>query len=328
MTTKPFRWGLIGPGRIAHTFAKALNVVDTAALYAVSSRSQARADQFANLYDAPRSYAGVENLLADPQVDAVYIATPHRYHSEQARACLEAGKPVLCEKPLTVNAHQAQELVDLAQDRGVFLMEAYWTRFLPIYRVVDEWLRADEIGVVRLVTSTFGFQALRDPDGRLFTHELAGGALLDLGVYNVGVTQWVIKQKPEWICPHAFIGETRVDEQTAASIGYGDGVVSQFICSLRATTHNDMWIYGTRGWIRLHPNFWGGTRATLKTRQHELTVTEPWRENGFEYQIEAAIGSIQAGEIENPGMPHAATLENITILDQIRAQIGLKYDFE
>jgi len=185
------RWGIIGPGRIAHTFAKAAAVVDGAVLHAVASRDADRSRQFAGQYQIPRVYDSYEALAADPEVDAVYIATPHRYHREQALLCLEAGKAVLCEKPLTVNAAETRALIDLAHKKQVFLMEALWSRYLPIYSHVRDWLDSGLIGDVELIQSTLGFAMTRDPNDRLLKHELAGGALLDLGVYNIAMSQWV-----------------------------------------------------------------------------------------------------------------------------------------
>ena len=154
----------------------------------------------------------------------------------------------------------------------------------------------------------------------MLNHELAGGALLDIGVYNVGVTQWVLQQQPEWIAAQAYLGETGVDEQTVANLGYANGVVSQFAYAAAPPPRTICGFMGRAAGSRIHPNFWSGARATLKTRQQELTVNEPWRATGFEYQIEAALESIRAGEIENPGMPHTAALENLAIMDRIHAQ--------
>lgn len=172
MSARPFRWGILGPGRIAHRFAQDLQVVEGATLQAVASRSAARARDFADLYGATAAYDSDEALAADPAVDAVYIATPHRFHFDQTRLCLEAGKPVLCEKPFTVNAAQARALIPLAQAKGLFMMEALWSRFLPVYRQVRAWLDEGEIGEIKLVVSTFCFQPERDPSDRKFNPDL------------------------------------------------------------------------------------------------------------------------------------------------------------
>lgn len=174
MSEQPLRWGIIGPGRIAYAFADALKVVEGTELYGVASRDEERGRVFAQQYHVPQAYTSYEQMAQDPLVDAVYIATPHRFHHEQTLLCLEAGKPVLCEKSLTVNARQSQELIALAQSKNLFLMEALWTRFLPIYAQVREWLDAGLIGDVKLLSASFGFRIPRDVEDRLLNPDLAG----------------------------------------------------------------------------------------------------------------------------------------------------------
>jgi predicted dehydrogenase len=291
VSSSSFRWGILGPGRIAHRFAQDLEVVEGAGLAAVASRSAERARDFAQRYGAHASYDSDEALAADPNVDAIYIATPHRFHHAQARLCLDAGKPVLCEKPFTVNAAQAADLVQLAQAKGLFLMEALWSRYLPVWRQVREWLDDGAIGSVPLISSTFCFRAERDPIDRKFNHDLAGGALLDLGVYNISLSQWVIGVRLRHDL--AYIGDTGVDELTAVTMAYLRDVVSQFTCSFLVDGVNEMAIYGTKGRIRVHPNFWEPTQATLVVGGKERVVRLPFRRNGFEYQIEEAMRCIR-----------------------------------
>jgi len=323
-----FRWGILGPGRIAHRFAQALEAVEGARLVAVASRSSERGRDFAQRYGAPSAYDSNEALAADPDVDAIYIATPHRFHHAQARRCLEAGKPVLCEKPFTVNATQAADLIRLAQARGLFLMEALWSRYLPVYRQVREWLDAREIGEIRLVSSTFCFRPERDPFDRKFSHELAGGALLDLGVYNVSTSQWAIRNDPSAIVALAQMGDTGVDELTTVALAYPGDVVSQFTCSFLLNAANTFTIYGTDGFVRIDADFWSSTRARLSVHGKESVATLPFRRNGFEYEIEEAMSCIRRGKAESEDMPLASTLANMKTMDQIREQIGLRYAFE
>ncbi len=323
-----FRWGLIGPGRIAHNFVQGLAGVADAKLQAVASRDAARAATFAAKYGGARCYDSYAALIAAPDIDAIYIATPHVFHAEMIRACLEGGKPVLCEKPLTVNTAQAQALFALACERGVFLMEALWTRFLPIYAEVRAWLDEGRIGEARLLSSSFGFIAPRDPEDRLLNPQLAGGALLDIGVYNLSISQWVLRRDPEGFSATGLVGKTGVDEQLAATLDYGNGLMSQFHCTLRANAANDFRIHGSAGDIRIHPMFWSATTATLNDVSGETRLKRPLRASGFEYQIEEAQRCIREGRLQSPTITHADTLATMKIMDALRRHMGLRYPFE
>lgn len=322
------QWGVIGPGGIAHRFAAALSVVDGCRLRAVASRAIERAEAFRRKWDGDVAYEGYERLAADASVDVVYIATPHRFHCENALLCLEAGKHVLCEKPLAVNEREAARMVQAARDRGLFLMEALWTRFLPIYGLARTWLNEGRIGEVRQARSSFSIMIERNPEGRLLNLDLAGGALLDLGIYNIALSQWAFEGDPASVAALGYIGETRVDEIISATLDYGAGRMSQFVCGFLANMENELRIYGTRGEIRMNPPFWSSESATLVSLGKEVTVTRPPRRNGFEYQIEAAAACIRDGQVESNIVPHADTVANARLMDEIRSQIGLAYPFE
>ena len=328
MSDKKFKWGILGPGRIAHNFADGLKVIDDASLYAVASSNLERAEAFANEYGGAKTYNSYEALVNDPEVDGVYIATPHRFHFENIMRCLNTGKPVLCEKPLTVNAAETRQVIKTARENKVFLMEALWTRYLPIYRVVRQWLDDGVIGHISLMVGTFGFNAPKDKDDRWQNLELAGGTLLDMGVYPIAVSQWVMGTQPKSFVAMAHLGKTGVDELTTVLLKYENGVISQFHSSFLSNNVNDFLIYGAKGHIRIHPNFWGSTQASLVANDQELTVSRSLRASGFEYQIEEAMRCIRAGLLESPGMSHADTLANMELMDSIRAEIGLKYPFE
>lgn len=328
MAQQPFRWGIIGPGRIAEEFGRGLTAVPNAVLYGVASRNEARAQAFAAKFNGQKIYTSYETMVNDPNIDAVYIATPHRFHFEQALLCLDAGKPVLCEKPLTVNAAETEALIAKAKEKNVFLMEALWTRYLPIYDQVREWLDAGIIGDIKLMVSTFGFSVPNDPDDRWFNPELAGGTLLDMGIYPIAVSQWVTGLEPQTISSQAIVGETGVDVLTAVTFQYENGIVSQFSSNFICNTLNDFTIFGTTGSIRLHPAYWATTKVTLMTDGQELTIEKPLRASGFEYQTEEAMRCIRAGLLESPKMSHADTLANMKHMDTIRAAIGVKYPFE
>jgi predicted dehydrogenase len=324
----PVRWGIIGPGRIAHQFADGLKVIDDAALYAVASTQLDRANAFAAQHGGQKTYDSYEALVSDPQVDAIYIATPHRFHLENALLCLTARKPVLCEKPLTVNAAETRQLIDAARTNHAFLMEALWTRYLPIYQPVREWLDAQSIGDLRLLVSTFGFNVPKAEDDGWCRPELAGGTLLDMGVYPIAVSQWIMGQNPQTFSVQSQLASTGVDELTAGLLKYDNGVISQFHSSFVHDGVNDFYIYGSTGHIRIHAAYWAATQATLSANGQTTTVSRPLRGSGFEYQTEEAMRCIRAGLIESQRMSHADTLANMELMDQMRAQIGVKYPFE
>ena len=324
-----FRWGLIGPGQIAERFAESIDAVDGAVLHAVASRNGERAKAFANRFKAEKAYGNYGDLYADPAIDAVYICTPHRFHAEQAAACLLAGKPVLCEKPLTVNAKESNHLFALAQQQQVFLMEAMWSPFLPVYQQVKQWLDEHRIGDIRMMQSSFGFAMDRDPSGRWLNPELAGGVLLDMGVYNVSISQWLMNRMPNKIQAVGYIGDTGVDEMVAVNLDYGDGVVSQFQCQFQSQLSNDFWIYGSQGRIQIEPFFWDNGGVQLITQeQQETRLQLPFRARGFEYQIEHAMDCIRSGKIASDVISFDHTRATMEIMDMIRAQINLRYSFE
>ena len=275
MTT--FAWALIGPGKIARHFAGAVAEMPGSALRAVLGRDATRAADFAancSNFDGSRPVVAksCEELLADPLIDGIYIATPHAQHGEWVRRCLDAGKPVLCEKPLVPNLAQSRALVGLARERQVFLMEAVWTRFLPIYAVLAQWLRDKAIGELRGMQSSFCFPAPFDPAGRLYNPALAGGALLDIGIYNLTVTRWVMQMAlgacPEPLSIHAtgVLAPTGVDQRVMATLHFPGGLDSQFICGLDGCAENALTIFGERGVIKLPTRFWQATEALLQRR--------------------------------------------------------------
>ena len=329
MSDSAFRWGIIGPGRIAHRFAEAMDVVEGSVVAAVASSAIERAQAFADQHKIETVYNDYSKLASDSSIDAIYIATPHRFHAEQAIICLDNKKSVLCEKPLTVSFSEAQRLVDSAQRNQCFLMEALWTRFLPIYQQVKEWLKNEEIGQVLHLSSSFGFRFPYDLKDRIYNEALAGGILLDGCVYNLSMTQWILKElTPSAVQATGYIGETGVDESLMVNLNYSHGRTSQLMGSIKSTLENAFTIYGTEGSIRVAPMFWDTTSAQLKNHRGELVVTKPFDKNGFEYQIREVKACVEKGSIESVVMPHQETLETMKIMDNIRQQIGLKYSFE
>jgi predicted dehydrogenase len=340
LTTENFRWAIVGPGAIAKRFAEAVHRSEDMHLEVVQGRSLERASAFASAWtrDGAASIRATDSLgdvLSDERVDGVYIATPHPFHADSIRAALLAKKPVLCEKPMVTDSRKALELTSLAQAQSTFLMEAVWTRFLPIYETVGEWLRNEEIGALRAMQSSFCFSAGYDPNSRLFDPAQGGGALLDVGIYNLTVTRWVLQQA-FGACPdlaaidaRATLSSTHVDRRVAATLAFDNDVTSQFVCAFDGAAENAFHIYGERGTITLHAGFWQATRASLaRTGYERVDVDRPFRVNGFEYEIDEAVRCIREGRIESDCVSHRETRETLHWLDLIRAKLGVIYPFD
>lgn len=325
-----FRWAIVAPGGIANKFAETLAKMDDTELHAVVSRDMGRAQAFCDKHGGKRAYDKIEDMLADDKVDGVYVASPHRFHHAQSLACLRAGKPVLCEKPLVVKARDAEELIAAASEHKVFLMEAMWARFLPIFEVVREWIDAGRIGELGYVHCTFGIPLVHrvDASNRMVNPDLAGGAILDMGIYPIAVTQHLYGSDPIAIKAYGNVTDKGVDLFTGATLDYGDGRSAQFMCTMLTTARNELYIHGRDGYIHVHPTFFASTKATFHTWFEEHTVEKPFRINGFEYQIEESIKCIKDGLIESPRMTHAQSLASAKVIDAIREQIGARYDFE
>lgn len=329
--TEKIRWGILGTGNIASKFAMGLSVLSDAALVAVGSRAQATADEFGAEFNVPHCYDSYAALANDPAVDVIYVATPHPLHCANTLLCLEAGKAVLCEKPFAINATEAQLMIAAARARGLFLMDAIWTRFLPTLVQVREWLAAGEVGEVRMLHADFGFRADYDPEGRLFNPALGGGALLDVGVYTAQLASMVFGGPPAQIASLATMGKTGVDEQSAMLFGYDGGCLAQLTCAIRTTTHHEASIFGTAGRIRLHTPWWRGTGVSLYHRPvvvADIALDLPYSGNGYEYEAAEVMACLRAGRLESALMPLDETLSLMQTLDAVRAQWGLKYPME
>lgn len=328
MVTK-IRWGILGCGNIANKFAEALGFVDDAQLVAVGSRSIEKAKEFGDKYKVSRHYGSYQKLANDKGIDIIYVATPHNLHCENTILCLEADKAVVCEKPLAVNARQAKAMIDCALKHKLFLMEAMWTRFLPVMDKVRQLLAEDAIGEVRMLAADFGF---RGADGnektRLLNPDLAGGALLDVGIYPLALSSMLFGA-PRKISSDAYLGETGVDEQAAVILGYDKGRLAIIHTAVRTATSHEATIMGTKGMIRIHRSWWSGNTLTLiRTGKDEQFIELPSHENGFVYEIKAAHAALRAGKLETALMPLDETLAIAETMDAIRAQWGLKYPFE
>ncbi len=322
---KTVRWGILGTGKIARAMALGLRDAPGAQLVAVASRSDAGAQAFGAEFGIERCHGAYQALADDPGVDVIYIATPHTLHAENALLCLAAGKHVVCEKPFTMNAREAQAVVDLARDKKLFLMEAMWSRFLPAVQEAQRIIASGEIGVLRQVQADIGFVANFPPEHRMFNPELGGGALLDVGIYPLSMAAFFLGPVSQ-VQALAEMGATGVDEQVVFSLLHAGGGTSSCACSLRAQTPTEMTISGSLGRIRLPNRFYKPDHLIVETMDGERRVVAmPHLGNGYAHEAIEAMRCIRAGLLESPVMPHADSVALMHNLDTMRGQIGLVY---
>lgn len=315
---------MAGPGGIAGRFGEAMRRVEGGAITAVASRSLDRADAYADRFGVPTRYGDYADLAADPDVDIVYVATPHARHEADTLAFVEAGKHVLCEKPLALNARQARRMADAARARGVFLMEAMWSRFLPAYRVLADVLASGRVGTPLVVEADFGFRRPVAPEHRLFDRGLGGGALLDLGVYPVQLCSLVFGA-PDRVVAAGVVGETGVDEQVAAVLHHPGGGLGVAKAAIRVSLACTARISGTEGWVEL-PAFMhcpdaigvGGPGGVER-------IEAPFEGDGLRFEVEEVHRCLAAGLAESPAMPLDESVAIAGTLDAVRRQLGVVY---
>jgi predicted dehydrogenase len=321
------RWGVIGTGGIAASFVRDTAGLPDMRIVAVGSRSQASADRFGAEHGVERRHPTYEALVEDPEVDAVYVATPHPLHAQNALAAIAAGKHVLVEKPFTMDGAQASEVVAAARAAGVFCMEAMWTRFLPHAVRIRRLIADGAIGEVRTVAADLGMNFPPDPTHRLYAPELGGGALLDLGIYPVS---WVfmVLGTPTSVTAVADPAFTGVDGQTTAVLRYPGGVHGIATCTLWARTSRRAWMAGTEGIIDVDADFYAPTSFTLRRQGAEPERFERSDElagegKGLRYEAAEVARCVREGLLESPGMPLDETVEIMRTFDEIRRQTGV-----
>lgn len=327
----PVRWGVVSTGRIASIVAGDLALLPDAVLQAVSSRSQDGADGFAAGFGFRRAYGdsggtpGYVRLLQDEEVDVVYIATPHASHYALARAALEAGKHVLCEKPMTINAREASALVMLAREKGLFLMEAVWSRFLPSFQRALQIVASGTLGEIRWMQADLGFPAPYRPDARLWRHQDGGGALMDVGVYLLTWALAVLGQ-PRSLTATSHRNGDGVDAETAMTLLYASGARAQLMTSLTTVSAQTVTVSGTKGMLQCNAPSFNPTELAVTNGSGESRV-EKFNPvgRGYTYQLREVLRCIQQGLVESPIMPMDATLITMSLLDEARRQAGIRY---
>ena len=329
---KKYRWGIMGAGIVAKTMADALRQNKNAELCFVASKSVERAKAWAREQNVP-GYGSYEELVNDDSIDIVYVATTHNFHRENARMALEHGKHVLVEKAFTVNAAEADDLIELAGEKGLFLMEAMWTRFLPVYRKIRDLLEKRVIGDLRYLEITFGNFVPPQYEGRLKDPSLAGGVTLDMGIYPIQFCCYILNELPVDVQSMCRFSDRGIDEIASYMLRFPSGAIAQIGTSFALKMENRAALYGTKGYM-LFPGFQSGNQVTVYTHdgtnviQKEEVLEVERAENGFIYQVEEVHRRLGTGETESPVIPLKETREIMAVMDRMRADWGLKYEFE
>jgi predicted dehydrogenase len=326
---KEIRWGILGCGKIAQKFAADIQYAEGASLVAAGSRSAEAANHFCAEFGIPHSWSSYEALVNDPDVDVIYIATPHALHHANTLLCLRNHKPVLCEKPFAINQRQAAEMIALAKANGVFLMEALWSKFLPQYAIMEKMVRGGNVGDIQYIRGDFGFRPGPGAPSRLFDPALGGGSLLDTGIYPVFLTVSLLG-RPDGVQAVMTPNETGIDDQCAATLTYKNGAIAQVFSSFTTSLSADGEIAGTKGRLRIGPKFYNPEMATMEfyagTVENNCPIPIPAEPgSGYQHEIRHVGECLRGGLTESPVMTFKDTLLLMETLDRIREVAGIRY---
>lgn len=318
---------ILGAGSIARAMAATINGMEEATNYAVASRDYKKAEEFAKEFGFVKAYGSYEEMLSDPEVELVYVATPHSHHYEHVKLCLNHGKHVLCEKAFAINAKQAEEMFALALEKKLLLTEAIWTRYMPLRRTLDEIIDSGVIGNANMLTANLGYVINHIP--RLIEPTLAGGALLDVGVYPINFALMAFGNDIERITSTAVLTEKGVDAQNSITLVYKDGRMAVLNSSMMAQTDRQGIISGSKGFIVAENiNNCERIRVYDLSREEIACYEAPKQISGYEYQVRACIRALQEGKLECEEMPHAETIRVMKIMDSLRKEWGVVYPGE
>ena len=321
------RVGIIGAGWIAHKMAQALAPLSDAKVLAIASRSEQKAREFADEYGIERAYGSYEELVSDPDVDLVYVATPHSHHYPHARLALEHDKPVLVEKAFTANAREAEELLRIAKERKVFITEAIWTRYMPLSKTIKETVDSGIIGTPKMISANLCYPNIDKP--RMYLPELAGGALLDLGVYTLNFAAMIFGTDIEKTVSTAMMTDTGVDSQNNITLHYTNDRMAVLTSSNLVKSDRQGIISGDKGHIIVE-NINNPERMTIVDNDYQVikVVDCPKKVTGYEYQVYASMEAIRAGKIECPDMPHEETIRIMRQMDELRKEWDVRYPWD
>lgn len=320
-------FGIIGAGDIAHAMASTIVQMPEVNMYAIASRNMEKAIQYKEKYNMKKAYDSYERLAADPEVNIIYIATPHSFHYEQAKMCLEYGKNVLCEKAFTVNTEQAEKLIQLSEEKGLFLGEAMWTRFMPLAHKLKSLVENKIIGDVTYMTANLNFPMMQKE--RLIKAQLAGGALLDVGIYPLTMASIVMGDDIDYIRATGILTDEGVDKMGQYTLIYKNGTIADLNSGMCSFSDGRAVVYGTEGFIIVE-----GINCIerIKVFDHSWNITEQYEKEkqitGYEYEVKACVEAVKNGKVQSDEMSHGQTLKMMKQMDEIRRQMGVRYPFE
>lgn len=322
--SKKIKWGIIGLGKIANKFASDLRLSESSELYGVASRDINKAKEFGILYQATKHFGSYKELAEDPEVDVIYIATPHVFHFENAMMCLQYGKNVLCEKPMGINSKEVKALVEEARSRSLFLMEGMWTRFIPATEKLLQLLQGNEIGEIISVDADFGFKGNMDPESRLYNKKLGGGSLLDIGIYPIYLSLLILGI-PTGIKAMARMTNTQVDSYCSMLFDYANGCKAKLESSIEMNTPTEAHVYGSKGVIKLYNRFHHSEKIGIIKDGKEEILELKHQGHGYVYEIEEVNKCLLNQETESAKLPLIISENLISIIDRVKTEIGLKY---
>lgn len=321
---RKIRWGIIGLGKIAHKFATDLLTIEDAELYAVASRTQEKANEFASKFNAIKAYSSYEALVNDSNIDAVYIATPHVFHKENTILCLKNGIAVLCEKAFAMNKNEVKEMIDCAKANNVLLMEALWTYFLPHYRYVLDLIKNEKYGKVLKLEADFGFRPEYDETDRVIKKSLGGGSLLDIGIYPIFAALSLLGV-PKEIEATATFFENEVDSSCSMLFHYPDNVQAHLKSTLLEQTPTEAIIQCEQATIKINSRFHSPSTVSIITADREETIDFNYTTIGYNFEVIHFNNLLKQGKIESDIMTFSFSKKLIKTLDSVRTIIGLEY---
>ncbi len=319
-------WGIIGLGKIAHQFAQDINRTDNANLVAVGSRSIDKAKSFAALYHAGSYCDSYKKVAQDSNVDIIYIATPHSFHFEHTLLCLQHDKAVLCEKPMGLDSDEVIQMTQLAQSKGLFLMEGLWTRFMPATQLVLDQINQGTVGSLQYIKADFGFKVNAGPESRLLDKFKGGGALLDIGIYPLFLCRLLLGD-PIQLQASAIMADNGIDLMTAIVASYTENTKAILECSFISQTPTEAYIYGTKGFVKMHRKFHQAHQIAIHTYNDATTkVYEvPYNGNGYIHEIEHVHKCLQEGQQQSHLLSHELSIKLSQDMDRVKELIGLSY---